>query len=140
MLESARPCPGRRAVASSRPAHVIDRGLVPALGWLRQFEPGRTRRHRSQSQPSSSQFLPPARALDSYARFADVPNYWWPDDSAWCLSSDTDFFWSYLAGTRARVDEILAIPVMDAIETALENPAHQGMDTINGLEGGVRRS
>jgi len=78
--------------------------------------------------------------LDTYANFVDVPNYWWPDDRAWCLSSETDFFWSYLAGSRACVDEILAIPAMDAVETALENPAHQGMDTVNDPGGEIRRS
>ena len=78
--------------------------------------------------------------LDTYANFVDAPNYWWPDDRAWCLSSDTDYFWSYLAGSRACVNEILAIPAMDALETALENPAHQGMDTVNNPDGEIRRS
>jgi hypothetical protein len=77
--------------------------------------------------------------LDSYAHLRDVPNHWWPDDKAWCLSSDTDFSWSYLAGSRECVDEILGTPVMDALETLPGNPAHAGMDIINDPSGDVRR-
>jgi hypothetical protein len=70
-------------------------------------------------------------SLASYGSFADDPNFWWPDDRAWCLCTDTDFSWSYLAGTRRCIDEILATPVLDAVQTVPDNPAHSGMDIIN---------
>ena len=77
--------------------------------------------------------------LDSYAHFSNDPSYWWPDDRAWCLCTDTDFYWSYLAGGRECIDEILAIPVIDAVETRPDYPAHSGMDVINDPEGVVPR-
>ncbi len=69
--------------------------------------------------------------LDVCADFSNDPSYWWPDDRAWCLSTDTDFYWSYLAGTRKCIDEVLAVPLVDAVETKPENPARSGMDMIN---------
>ncbi len=58
--------------------------------------------------------------LGCYGDF-DPPNYWWPDDRSW-------------------IDEVLATPVIDALATRPENPAHSGMDTINDPHGTVPRS
>jgi len=69
--------------------------------------------------------------LGSYRDFPHGPNYWWPDDRAWCVSTDTDFVWSYVAASAACIEELLAIPVMDAWETKPENLARSGMDVIN---------
>jgi hypothetical protein len=33
----------------------------------------------------------------SYAEFPDNPNYWWPEDRAWCVVTDTDVDWAYVA-------------------------------------------
>ena len=78
--------------------------------------------------------------FDSYSQFSDDPGYWWPDDRAWCMCTDTDFEWSYLAGSRECIDEVLAMPLMDAVETRPENPARSGMDMINDPGGTVPRS
>jgi len=77
--------------------------------------------------------------LGSYGQFPDDPSYWWPDDRAWCLCTDTDFSWSYLAGSRECVDEVLRTPVADAMETVADNPACSGMDTVNDPQGRVPR-
>jgi hypothetical protein len=69
--------------------------------------------------------------LAAYAEFPHDPNYWWPDDRAWCVSTDTDFAWSYVAASAACIEEVISVPVMDAIETRPENPARSGMDVIN---------
>jgi hypothetical protein len=78
--------------------------------------------------------------LDSYAHFSNDPSYWWPDDQAWCMCTDTDFEWSYLAGSRGCVDEVLGLPVMDAVETNPQNPARSGIDVVNDPDGRVPRS
>jgi hypothetical protein len=77
--------------------------------------------------------------LDSYRAFSNSPSYWWPEDRAWCLCTDTDFSWSYLAASRTCVDAVLDAPVMDAVETELQNPARSGMDTVNDPDGLVPR-
>jgi hypothetical protein len=69
--------------------------------------------------------------LNAFGEFPEDPDYWWPDDRAWCLSGDTDFHWAYLAGSETCVNEVLDAPVLDAVRTEPANPAHFGMDQIN---------
>ncbi len=66
-----------------------------------------------------------------YADFPDEPNYWWPEDRAWCVCTDTDFDWAYLAGPAACIDEVISVPLLDAYATTPDNPAQSGMDVIN---------
>jgi len=70
----------------------------------------------------------PLTAFDS---FPTPPNYWWPGDRAWCVSTDTDFEWAYLGSSDACMDEVLSQPIVDALRTQPENPARYGMDSIN---------
>ena len=79
-------------------------------------------------------------ALDTYRNLPDDPNYWWPDDAAWCLCTDTDFNWAYIAGSAACIREVLSVPELDAYETNLHNPARRGMDIINDPHGTVPRT
>lgn len=78
-------------------------------------------------------------SLRSFEEMPDVPNYCWPDDRAWCLCGDCDFEWMYLAGSVACIEEVLAVPVLDAFATSPANPAHSGMDVVNDPEGTVPR-
>ena len=75
----------------------------------------------------------------SYAGFPDDPGYWWPQDRAWCVVTDTDFDWAYVAGSAACINEVLAVPVIDAYATAPENPAHSGMDVLNDPDATIPR-
>ena len=43
----------------------------------------------------------------AYTDFPSEPNYWWPDDRAWCVCADTDWHYVYVAGSDACVTEIL---------------------------------
>lgn len=36
------------------------------------------------------------------------PNVWWPDDRAWCVATEIDFAWTYVAGTVTAIDAVLA--------------------------------
>lgn len=76
----------------------------------------------------------------AYQDFNDDPDYWWPDDRAWCVCTDTHFDWAYIAGSAACIDEVLSVPVLDAYLTKPENPAVAGMDVINDPEGTVPRA
>jgi len=109
-------------------ADAVDRDLVEELA-------DEDRRWRPQPQ-----HIPCEGAVDRvapYPRSAYVvelpedPDYWWPDDYAWCLSGDTDFHWAYLAGSEVCVNEVLDTPVLDAVRTEPTNPAVSGMDRIN---------
>jgi hypothetical protein len=69
--------------------------------------------------------------LSAYDQFPNPPSYWWPDDKAWCYSTDTDFAWAYIAGTRTCIANVLVAPTIDAIATKPDNPARYGMDILN---------
>lgn len=78
--------------------------------------------------------------LAAYAELPYSPSYWWPEDRTWCVSTDVDFGWCYLAGTAACLRDVLAVPVIDGYATIPDNPARSGMDVINDPEGVVPRS
>jgi hypothetical protein len=78
--------------------------------------------------------------LSAYGDFPDNPSYWWPDDRAWLVCTDTSFEWAYLAGSADCVAEVIASPVIDALATEPGNPAVCGMDVINDPDGSVPRS
>jgi hypothetical protein len=65
------------------------------------------------------------------AGHSHLPDYWWPDDRAWCSVTDTDFHWAYVAGSRACIDDIVASSEIEALETRPDNRARFGMDTVN---------
>lgn len=72
--------------------------------------------------------------------FSDPPSYIWPDDRAWCLITDIDWYWAYAAGTKACIHEIVATPILDAFVTVPSNLARSGMDTINDPDGSIPRT
>jgi hypothetical protein len=78
-------------------------------------------------------------ALGARAGFDAAPSYVWPDDRAWCLTRDIDWYWAYTAGTTRCVDDIVATHVLDAYVTEPSNRAQSGMDIINDPHGIVPR-
>lgn len=44
------------------------------------------------------------------------PNIWWPDDRAWCVASDVDGYDSFVGGTRACIQAVLASPDLEALQ------------------------
>lgn len=36
----------------------------------------------------------------AYAQLGQTPNLWWPDDRTWCVVSEIDFAWTYIAGSE----------------------------------------
>ncbi len=45
------------------------------------------------------------------------PNLWWPDDRAWCVSTEIDFNWTYVGGSAACIEQILNDPELEALPT-----------------------
>lgn len=45
-------------------------------------------------------------------------NLWWPADRAWCVVTDIDLMSSYVGGTQACVDELLAAPGLESAPAA----------------------
>jgi hypothetical protein len=43
------------------------------------------------------------------------PNLWWPDDHAWCVATEIDLNTTYIGCDDACLDEILALPEVEAL-------------------------
>ncbi|WP_242910759.1 hypothetical protein [Actinomadura terrae] len=59
------------------------------------------------------------------------PNLFWPDDRAWCVTSETDLDSTYLGGTGALVSDILADERLEAVPVEVTDPVWADSDDIN---------
>jgi hypothetical protein len=41
---------------------------------------------------------------------------WWPADHAWCVATEVDHAWTYVGGSRAVINAILADPRLESVE------------------------
>jgi hypothetical protein len=57
--------------------------------------------------------------IDAALAFAgspgQTPSLWWPADRAWCVASEVDLLWTYVGGSVALVEELLAYPAVEAL-------------------------
>jgi hypothetical protein len=53
------------------------------------------------------------------------PNLWWPDDRAWCVASEIDLAWTYVGGTEALINDILANSQLEAQLASPDDNHHQ---------------
>ncbi len=51
--------------------------------------------------------------------FGQAPDVWWPEDRAWCVSSDIDADVTCLAGSRGCIEAVLDTPELEALPTQL---------------------
>lgn len=59
------------------------------------------------------------------------PSIWWPDDLAWCVATEVDFRWTYVGGTRACIDNVLANPRLEALPADLRQRGDCFSDRFN---------
>ena len=53
-----------------------------------------------------------------------TPNLWWPADRSWCVASEIDLPWTYLAGSVELVEAVLADPRLEALPAELADAVH----------------
>jgi hypothetical protein len=59
------------------------------------------------------------------------PNLFWPDDLSWCVATEIDLFCTYVGGSRALVDELLADDRLEVWEAQLDDPVTFDSDLLN---------
>jgi hypothetical protein len=59
------------------------------------------------------------------------PNLFWPDDRAWCVTTETDLDSTYLGGTAALIAEILADERLEAVPVPVTDPVWADSDEVN---------
>jgi hypothetical protein len=60
------------------------------------------------------------------------PNIWWPEDRAWCVATEIDFRWTYVAGTHECIRAVLADSRLEALATQPDHLGSYNGDVING--------
>jgi hypothetical protein len=64
--------------------------------------------------------------------WGQCPNLWWPADRAWCVASEIDLQWTYVAGPRGLIDAILADDRIEALPAAPDDPVGRVEDWVTG--------
>ena len=54
--------------------------------------------------------------------FPQTPSIWWPDDRAWCVATEVDGYDSYVGGSQACIDAVLASELLRAGPIAPDTP------------------
>jgi hypothetical protein len=61
----------------------------------------------------------------------DGPNLWWPEDRSWCVASEIDFAYTYVAGTEELIDAIVIDPAIEALPAKLTDGISHASDIVN---------
>jgi hypothetical protein len=59
------------------------------------------------------------------------PNIFWPDDRSWCVASEIDLYCTYVSGSRALIDDLLADHRLEVWEAHLDDPVSHDSDVLN---------
>ncbi|HET8570165.1 MAG TPA: hypothetical protein VFM93_14390 [Candidatus Limnocylindria bacterium] len=71
------------------------------------------------------------RPLFQHAWHYRSPNLWWPDDRAWCVATEIDLTYTYVAGTVECIEAVLAAPGIEALRARLDDGITIASDTLN---------
>jgi len=59
------------------------------------------------------------------------PNLWWPADRSWCVATEVDGYSTYVGGTTACIDTILADARLEALPSDPHHRFDLGSDQVN---------
>ncbi len=63
--------------------------------------------------------------------FHRSPNIWWPEDRAWFVATEIDFNNTFVGGSVACIERVLAHPELEALPIAIDARVDAYGDTIN---------
>jgi len=126
--------------------HLVKATTTPATCWFLVWEGlgsiGDGIDTRRVQHPRRDHLLTGGSVADARNSVTDgwdqSPTMWWPEDRAWFVSTEVDFAWSYLGGSRALVNEILAEPRLETFVVARSGLHTYASDLLNAaLEDGT---
>jgi hypothetical protein len=73
-------------------------------------------------------------AIDAfYEWYRSPPSLWWPDDRAWCIGTGIDLMTTYVGGSMASIDALLADDQLESLAVSVDQRVDWEADTINPL-------
>lgn len=130
------PLPQRSILADILKAHTT----TPDRCWFAVWEGFGGMDHQGVSArvrlPAREYLLTHGPIEDVRRSFLDTPwdqspNLWWPDDRAWFVATEIDFWWTYVGARRAVIDQLLLHPALEVLPANLsDDPTYAG-DRLN---------
>jgi hypothetical protein len=71
--------------------------------------------------------------LDRFALAGQSPNLYWPEDRAWCVGSEIDLKSTYIGGSAACIQAILAEARLEALPASVDQLLTWDSDRVNPL-------
>jgi hypothetical protein len=76
----------------------------------------------------------PLEASEDFYEFpACPPNLWWPDDRTWCVGTDIDLMTTYVGGSGACIEALVADVRLEVLRASVDQRVTWDADTINPL-------
>jgi hypothetical protein len=97
---------------------------------IRNPKPRRVSMKRVTPNPQRSYFLF-SGSLDEAAGWQDGPALWWPDNRAWCVASEIDLPYTYVAGPKELIAEILENRALEVVPSGVDDGITYFSDKIN---------
>ena len=70
-------------------------------------------------------------SLSQYPPWGLSPNLWWPEDRAWCVATEIDGYDTFVGGSQACIERIVACPDLEALPFSLDDRIDGGADMVN---------
>ena len=70
-------------------------------------------------------------SLSQHPPWGLSPNLWWPEDRAWCVSTDVDAYDTFVGGSEACIEGILNCLDLEALPFPLDGRIDGGADMVN---------
>ncbi len=59
------------------------------------------------------------------------PNLWWPEDHSWCVATEIDLGWTYVAGSEALVEHVVRCPDLEVLRARITDGVTYDSDLLN---------
>jgi hypothetical protein len=59
------------------------------------------------------------------------PSLWWPEDHSWCVATDVDLMTTYVGGSDACIEALVAVRGLEAMRVSVDQDITCNADTVN---------
>ncbi len=125
--------PGRRFYLFGAPLWTVKKSMYTGATYDDMGESFAVMVSNGEKMPSPKEIREMLRDLPKpEAPIVDQrPNLWWPEDHAWCVATEIDLNTTYIAGTQALIDTLLAHLELETYPAQPSDKITYNSDTVN---------